>query len=70
MSVAAGLPSGLKAFPSRFNSASNFPGPQLASTFFTVGSSTLSSVVSALKSGARLTIAPTFRSRFAQPSSR
>src|SRR5205814_5660274 len=51
ISVAAGLPSGRNALPSRFSSASNLPGPQLASTFFTVASSTSSSFVNGLKSG-------------------
>jgi glycogen phosphorylase len=36
------LPSGRNAFPSLSSSASNVPGPQLVSTFFTVGTSTLS----------------------------
>jgi hypothetical protein len=34
--VAAGLPSGRTALPSKSNSASNFPGPQLFNTLCTV----------------------------------
>ncbi len=45
MSVAADLPSGRNAFPSRNSSASNFPGPQLDSTVRTVPSSTPSSLL-------------------------
>ena len=52
------------------SSASNLPGPQLVRTVRTVGSLDRSSVATALRSGDRPTIAPTFRSRFAQPSSR
>ena len=46
--VAAGLPSGRKALPSRFSWASNLPGPQLVRTFFTVASSTSSISANAL----------------------
>ena len=65
------LPSGRKALPSRNSSASNLPGPQLASTFVD------GRLVDAEQVGERLqvrapatTIAPTLRSRFGQPSSR
>ena len=68
--MAAGLPSGRKAFPSKTSWASNFPGPQLFSTLRTVGSGTPSNFLNALKSGAEATIAPTSRSRFGHPSSR
>src|SRR3954454_9795806 len=72
ISVAADVPSGRNAFPSRSSSASNLPGPQLFRTCRTVASSTLSMSATGCSrpGGARLTIAPTFRSRFAQPSSR
>ena len=50
--------------------ASNFPGPHAASTARAVASLTPSNASTALKSGASATIAPTLRSRFAQPSSR
>src|SRR3954468_2529530 len=70
MSVAALLPSGRSATPSTFSSASYLPGPQLARTFFTVGTSTPSASATGCKFGASETMAPTLRSRFAQPSSR
>jgi hypothetical protein len=68
--VAADFPSGRKAFPSRINSASNFPGPQFISTLRTVGSSAPSRSAKGLTVGAEAMIAPTFRSRAGQPSSR
>src|SRR5689334_5779873 len=52
------------------SSASNLPGPQLASTFFTVASSAPRTFSTGLRLGARETIAPTLRSRFGQPSRR
>src|SRR5919204_5879430 len=70
MSVAADLPSGRKAFPSRKTSASNFPGPQLESTLFSVLTSILSRSVIGFLFGARPTMAPTLRSRFGHPSRR
>src|SRR6185312_11821466 len=70
ISVAAVFPSGRKPLPSRNNSASNFPGPQAANTLRTAPWSTPRRPATALRSGARLTIAPTFRSRLAQPSNR
>src|SRR5713101_4669549 len=70
MSVAAAFPSGRRAFPSRFSSASNFPGPQLASTLRTVASSTPRSFVKNERSAESEMMAPTFRSRFGQPSRR
>src|SRR5262249_14301863 len=72
--VAVTVPSltclGLKALPSRINSASNFPGPQLLRTVLTTAWLTRRRLAIADKSGARATMAPTFRSRLAQPSSR
>src|SRR5213082_2025219 len=59
MSVAAGLPSGRNALPSTSSSASYLPGPQLASTLRTVGSSTPSRSASTFKFAASDTIAPT-----------
>src|SRR6266849_1297432 len=70
ISVAAGFPSGRNALPSRFSSASNLPGPQLARTFLVVASSTLSNLLIAGSPGPSDTIAPTLRSRFGQPSRR
>src|SRR5689334_6660527 len=70
MSVPACLPSERKALPSLSSSASKRPGPQLARTFLTVSTSTPRSSVNGLRFGASDTIAPTFRSRLAQPSSR
>jgi hypothetical protein len=60
--VAAGFPSGRKALPSRFNSASNLPGPQFISTFSTAARSTPSACWRGVRFGAAATIAPTFRS--------
>jgi len=65
----------LKALPSRINSASNFPGPQLMSTFLTSscvtpGCVTLSRFTNGLRSGASETIASTFKSRLGHPSKR
>ena len=62
--VAAGLPSGRNALPSRLSWASNLPGPQLGGHVFTVASSVWSMVVKARRSGAAAMIAPTFKSRF------
>jgi hypothetical protein len=45
-------------------------GAKLARTFFTVSTSTPRMSVNGLRLGARDVIAPTFRSRLAQPSSR
>src|SRR3954452_10618227 len=70
MSVAAVLPSGRKPLPSRNSSGLPFPGPQAPRTFLTVAASTPSRSVTGLRFGASDTIAPTFRSRFGQPSSR
>src|SRR5262245_58428820 len=70
MSVPACLPSGRKALPSLSNSASKRPGPQLARTFLTVSASTSRRSVNGLRFGASEMIAPTFRSRLAQPSRR
>ena len=53
ISVAAGLPSGRNALPSRNSSASNLPGPQLCSTVRTVASSTPSRSATGCRSGAR-----------------
>src|SRR5215813_6006335 len=61
---------GLNALPSRNNSASNFPGPQLLSTVRTVSWLTPKRLATGLRSGASATIPPTFRSRLGQPSSR
>ena len=52
MIVAAGFPSGRNAFPSWFSSASNLPGPQLMSTFFTVAVPTPSRSVIGFRLGA------------------
>ena len=64
------LPSGRSALPSLSSNASYRPGPQLARTFLTVASSTPSRSVNGLRFGASDTIAPTLRSRLAQPSRR
>src|SRR5215475_13416105 len=61
---------GLKAFPSRNNSASNLPGPQLFSTDLTVASSTCKRLVTGVRLGASPITAPTFKSRFGHPSMR
>jgi hypothetical protein len=55
----AGAPCHRAAIP-----ASNFPGPHLLSTARTVASSTCRAIVNCERSGARLIIAPTFRSRW------
>jgi len=52
------------------SSASKQPGPQLARTVLSVATSTPSRSVKGIKLGAKDTMAPTFKSRFAQPSSR
>src|SRR3954468_4766385 len=70
ISVAAALPSGRIATPSTFSSASYLPGPQLARTFFTVGTSTPNWSTTGCRLGASETMAPTLRSRFGHPSSR
>lgn len=67
MSVAADFPSGRKAFPSISNSASNLPSRQLFNTTCTVATST---PPQAADFGEAATIAPTLKSRFAQPSDR
>src|SRR6185503_1623608 len=69
-SVAALLPSGRAALPSSSSSASNLPGPQLLNTLRTAASSTPSNCANGATLGANAMISPTFRSRFAQPSSR
>src|SRR3954466_7982952 len=70
MSVAALRPSGWNGLPWRKSSASNLPGPQVASTFRTVAASTPSRSVTGLRFGAAEMIAPTLRSRLGQPSRR
>ncbi len=57
-------------WPSRKSSASNLPGPQLVRTARVVSSGTPSSSLTTERSGAKLTIWPTSRSRLAQPSRR
>jgi hypothetical protein len=68
ISVAADVPSGRKPLPSSSNSASNFPDPQLVSTFCTVATSVPSKSATGCRFGAITTIAPMLRSRLAQPS--
>src|SRR5215813_338959 len=70
ISVAAERPSGWNALPSRISSASNLPGPHELRTFCTVATSVCSSVAKGCRFGASPMMAPTFRSRLAQPSSR
>src|SRR3954453_20603546 len=70
ISVAAVLPSGRKPLPSRNSSASNLPGPHAPSTRFTVETFVCRRFATGCRLGDRDTIAPTLRSRFAQPSSR
>ena len=70
MRVAAVLPSGRKPLPSIRSSASNFPGPQAANTLLSVATSVLRRLATGWRFGARLTIAPTFKSWFAHPSRR
>src|SRR3954454_5955435 len=70
INVAAVLPSGRKPFPSRKSSASNLPGPHAPSTRLTVGTLVCSRLATGCRFGDSDTIAPTFRSRLAQPSSR
>ena len=65
-----GLAVGPKGLPSRINSASNLPGPQLMRTFRTVASSVLRRSANGLTVGADAMIAPTFRLRFGHPSRR
>src|SRR5690242_10821863 len=60
----------LAALPSRSNSASNLPGPQLFNTLRTAAWLVFSRVANALRSGAMAIMAPTFKSRLGQPSSR
>src|SRR5215216_3737720 len=60
----------MNALPSRKSLASNFPGPQPASTFLTVAASAPRRSVTGLRLGASEITAPTLRSRLAQPSSR
>src|SRR2546423_638003 len=52
------------------SSASNLPGPHEARTFLTVSTSVPSTSATGLRLGDSETIAPTLRSRLAQPSSR
>jgi hypothetical protein len=70
INVAAGPPSERKALPSSRSCASNLPGPQLFKTLRTVASSTPRISENGATLGANAMISPTFRSRFAQPSSR
>ncbi len=59
---------GLNALPSRNNSASNLPGPQLFRTVSTVSSETPRRSATGCRFGAAATIVPTLRSRLAKPS--
>src|SRR5262249_20202543 len=70
MSTAPVAPLGVEAPPSSGSCASKRPGPQLASTARTVASSTPSRFATGDRSGASPITAPTFRSRFGQPSRR
>src|SRR5215472_11622126 len=70
ISVAAERPSGWNPLPSRSSSASNLPGPHALRTFCTVATSVPSSDAMGCRFGANPIMAPTFRSRLAQPSRR
>src|SRR5215467_4867891 len=70
ISVAAERPSGWNPLPSRSSSASNLPGPHAPRTFCTVATSTPSRLAMGCRFGANPMMAPTFRSRLAQPSRR
>src|SRR5215467_2503303 len=70
ISVAAERPLGWNPLPSRSSSASNLPGPHALRTFCTVATSVPSSDAMGCRFGANPIMAPTFRSRLAQPSRR
>src|SRR5215831_8279611 len=70
ISAAAERPLGWNALPSSSNSASNLPGPHALSTLCTVATSVCSRSAMGCRFGANPMMAPTFRSRLAQPSRR
>src|SRR5215469_1548408 len=70
ISVAAERPLGWNPLPSRSSSASNLPGPHALRTLCTVATLTPSRLAMGCRFGANPIMAPTFRSRLAQPSRR
>src|SRR5215469_9453098 len=70
ISAAEVFPLGWNALPSRSSSASNLPGPHALRTLCTVATLVFSSFAIGCRFGANPMMAPTFRSRLAQPSSR
>src|SRR5215471_16223982 len=70
ISVAPERPLGWNALPSSSSSASNLPGPHALRTLCTVATLTCSKSAIGCRFGANPMMAPTFRSRLAQPSRR
>src|SRR6516225_1073978 len=70
ISAAAERPLGWNALPSSSSSASNLPGPHAFSTLWTVATSVCSRSAMGCRLGANPMMAPTFKSRLAQPSRR